>query len=220
MNEMQTLTEKIYKLRLPGGLFDEAVVRNMFPETSPNARKLLVHRAVSKNEVLRLKPGLYCLAGDYCRSHPHPFVVAAMLHSPSHISLESALSYYGLIPEAVYQITSVTARRRRSFSTPLGDFSFQRVPSDKPRAGVRLIKVDDEGWAFIAGPLRSIADLIYLRKDVTWDNDGLRFLTVSMCIDEDDLREIPLEDFEEVFNSLRNQRTRAFLKGLREEIKQ
>jgi len=215
---MQTLTEKIFQLAPPGGLFDDSVVRNAFPGVTSDARKLLVHRAVSKNEVLRLKPGLYCLGGDYRRSHPHPFVVAGMLHSPSHISLESALSYHGLIPEAVYQVTSVTARRSRTYRTPLGDFYFQRVPAENPRAGVASVKVDDHGWAFIAVPLRAIADLVYLRKEISWEKDGIRFLTDSMRIEEDDLREIPQDDFDEIYNSLRNQRTRAYIKGLKKEI--
>ncbi len=215
---MQTLTEKVYRLAPPGGIFDDSVVRNLFPEISDNNRKQLVHRAVSKDEVLRIKPGVYCLAEAYQKTHPHPFVVAGLLHSPSHISLESALSYYGLIPEAVHVVTSVTDRRSRTFRTPLGDFSFQRVPADEPRAGVRHMNIDNQGWIFIAGPLRTITDLIYLRKGVSWKKDGVRFLTDSMRIEEDDLHEIPLDDYEEVFSSLRNKRTKMYLKGLKEEL--
>ena len=57
---LQTLTEKIYRLNPPGSLFDESVVRNLFPDSTAGGRKLLVHRAIEKREVLRLKPGLYC----------------------------------------------------------------------------------------------------------------------------------------------------------------
>lgn len=215
---MQTLTEKVYRLAPPGGIFDDSVVRNIFPGISANARKQRVHRAVSREEVLRIKPGLYCLAEPYRETHPHPFFVAALLHSPSHISLESALSYYGLIPEAVRGVTSVTARRSRTFRTPLGNFSFQRVPADEPRAGVRPVKINEQGWVFIAEPLRVIADVVYLRKGVSWKKDGLRFLTNSLRVEEDDLREIPLDDYEEVFSSLRNKRTKTYLKGLRSEL--
>jgi hypothetical protein len=215
---MQTLTESVYRLNPPGGLFDDSVVRNLFPKATTGARKLLLHRAVRKKEVLRLKGGLYCLAEPYRRSHPHPFVVATLLHSPSHISLESALSYHGLIPEAVLVVTSVTVRRSNVFHTPLGSFSFQRVPASDPRAGVHAIKVDGGGWAFIASPLRAIADTVYLRREVTWENDGLRFLTSSMRIEETDLDEMSLEDFEEVYHSIRSGRTRAYLAGLKEEI--
>ena len=215
---MQTLTDRVYKLAPPGGLFDEVVVRNLFPGLSAGARKLLVHRAVKHAEVLRLKPGLFCLAQDYRKSHPHPFVVAAVLHSPSHISLESALSYHGLIPEAVQLVSSVTPRRGRSFKTPLGHFSFQRVPANNSRAGVKTIRIDGNGWAFVATPLRAIADLVYLRKEVQWEPNELGFLTESMRIEEDDLREIPMYDFEEVLESMRSKRTRTYLKRLKETI--
>ena len=217
---MQSLTESVYKLGPPGGLFDDSVVRNLYAGTSPDARKLLLHRAVHKGEVLRLKRGLYCLARPYRRSEPHPFVVAALLHSPSHVSLESALSYHGLIPEAVHEVTSVTVRRSRSFNTPLGLFSFHRVPTNNPRAGIRAVEIEENAWVFIAGPLRAIADTIYLRKDVAWKKDGSRFLTSSMRIEEIDLSEISTEDSEEVIDSIRDERTRRYLTGLRKEIAQ
>ncbi len=216
---MQTLTEKAFKLGPPGGLFDETVVRNLFPGATPGARKLLVHRALSKGEVLRIKPGVYCLAQDYRKKHPHPFAVAAVLHSPSHVSLESALSYHGLIPEAVFQVASVTTYRSRTFVTPMGRFEFYRVPCNNPRAGVHAEKLDEDTWAFVALPLRAIADLVYLRKSVSWNHDGLRFLTDSMRVDDSDLRELSLAGFVEIYRSFRNQRTRDYLLGLQKELR-
>ena len=217
---MQTLTEIVYRLTPPGGLFDESVVRNLFPDLSPGARKLLVHRAVKHREVLRLKPGVFCLAPEFRKSHPHPFVVAAVLHSPSHISLESALAYHGLIPEAVQVVSSVTVRRSRAFKTSLGCFSFHRVPTANPRAGVKVTRVDDTSWAFIALPLRAVADLIYLRKEVRWEKHGLGFLTESMRIEEEDLRGIAMDGCEEVIESVRSKRVKKYLALLRREIEQ
>lgn len=215
---MQDITEKVFKLAPPGGLFDDSVVRNLFGDVSDGARKLLIHRAVDHREVLSLKPGLYCLAPEYRKSHPHPFVVAALLHSPSHISLESALFHHALIPEAVFTVSSVTLHRSRSFETPLGTFTFYRVPSNHPRAGVRAEKLDTDAWAFVASPLRAVADLVYLRKEVSWSHDGLRFLTDSMRIEEGDLRAVPIDDFEEIHDSIRNRRTQRYLMGLRKEL--
>lgn len=215
---MQTLTEKVYKLAPPGSLFDESVVRNLFPDSTTGGRKLLLHRAIEKGEVLRLKPGLYCLAPDYCTSSPHPFVIAAALHSPSYVSLESALSYHDLIPEAVFQVSSVTMQRSRSFKTPLGTFVFHRVPANDPRAGVKVEKIDVNAWAFVATPLRAIADLVYLRKKILWDSDGLRFLTHSMRIEESDLHQLNFKDFSEIYESIRNKRTQAYIAGLYKEL--
>ena len=216
---MQVVTERIFKLAPPGGLFDEAVVGNLFPDATQGSRRALVHRAVKQREILRLKPGLYCLAQDYRKTHLHPFIVASALHSPSHISLESALSFHQLIPEAIYRVSSVTVQRSRSFANPPGVFTFYRVPSDHPRAGVRAEKLGNNAWAFIASPLRAIADLIYLRKEISWSRDGRRFLTDSMRIDEEELLGLPVDDFSDIHGSIRNRRTQHYLRGLVKEIR-
>lgn len=216
---MQTLTEKVFHLAPPGGLFNDTVVANLFPEQSIAARRALVHRAVKSGEILALKPGLYCLAKDYRKSHPHPFVAAGALYSPSHISLESALSYHGLIPEGVREVASVTGRRGRAFDTPFGIFTFSRVPCINPRAGVRIVEVDKNAWAFIACPLRAVADLVYLRRDVCWGKDGLRFLTDSMRIEPEDLSDFASDDFDEIQAGLSSKRTRQYLEGLAKELR-
>lgn len=215
---MQTLTEKLFRLSPPGGLFDETVVRNLFPDRSEAARKVLVHRAVVKGEIIRLKPGLFLLKSEYRKTHPHPFVVAAALHSPSHVSLESALSYHGLIPEAVFQVSSVTSARSRTFKTLIGVFTFVRVPAAYPRAGIKAMKINDKNWAFVATPLRAIADSVYLRKQVNWEKDGMAFLTESMRIEREDLNKMSFESVDEICESLHDHRTRKYLTGLYREL--
>lgn len=215
---MQTLTEAVFKLNPPGGLFDLTVVANLYPELSAGARKLLLHRAIVNEEVLRLKPGAFILAPAYRRTHPHHFVVAALLHSPSHVSLQSALAHHGLIPEAVYQVSSVTVARSRSFATPLGVFSFQRVPVADPRAGVEALEVARGSWAFVATPLRAIADMVYLDTRVRWETDGLAWLTESLRIEPDDLAGLSLDWYDEIRDAFRDGRTRGYLEGLKEAL--
>lgn len=215
---MQNVTEKVLQLSPPGGLFDQAVVRNLFPYKSEGARKVLVYRAASKGEILRLKPGLFVLAKELRKSHPHPFVIAGMLHSPSHVSLESALSFHGIIPEAVFQVSSVTSARSRTYRTPIGVFSFQRVPLNYPKTGVQSLKLDKNSWAFVATPLRAIADLVYLRKEVSWEDNGLSFLTESMRIEIEDLRNMSFKGLDELCKSLRNKRTKDYITRLFKEL--
>lgn len=142
-------------------------------------------------------------------------MVAAVLHAPSHISLESALAHHGLIPEAVYQVSSVTVGRSREFDTPLGVFSFQRVPARAPRAGIEAVAVARNAWAFIASPLRAIADAVYLNKEITWERNGLGYLTESLRIEEDDLRSLSFGALDEILDSIRSRRVRAYIKGLK-----
>jgi hypothetical protein len=212
---MQTITERVFKLAPPGGLFDETVIHNLFPDSSDGARALLVHRACQAGEILRLKPGLFVLGPPYRKSEPHPFVVAGVLHAPSHISLESALAHHGLIPEAVYQVSSVTLGRSREFSTPLGVFSFRRVPARAPRAGVEAVAVARDAWAFIASPLRAIADAVYLNKEISWNRNGIGYLTESLRIEEDDLRSLSFDALDEILDSLCNRRVRTFVEGMK-----
>jgi hypothetical protein len=216
---MQSLTQGVFALAPPGGLFDSAVVRNLFPAASAGARKLLVNRAVGHGEVLRLRSGLYCLAASYRKLPLHPFTVAAALHGPSHVSLESALAFHGLLPEAVFQVASVTARRSRTFTTQLGTFVFRRVPCDDPKAGVRAVRLSPDAWAFVALPLRAIADLVYLRRDISWRRHGLGFLTESLRVELSDLRAMTLEALPEIRRAIRNRRTQDYLDGLRKELR-
>jgi predicted transcriptional regulator of viral defense system len=212
------MTELVFRLSPPGGLFDETVIRNLLADRSEPARKVLVHRAVTAGEVIRLKPGLFLLAPEFRKTHPHPFIIAATLHFPSHVSLESALAHHGLIPEAVFQVSSVTSSRSRTFKTPVGVFSFMRVPATNPRAGVLALKIDGRNWAFVATPLRAVADLVYTRKDVSWEKDGLAFLTDSMRIEREDLEKMAREGLNEVCESLRSRRTTDYLQGLFREL--
>ena len=215
---MQSLTEAVMMLAPPGGLFNETVVGNLFPHGSGGARKQLVHRAVASGEISRLKPGLFALRPEYRRTELHPYVVAAFLHSPSHVSLESALAHHGLIPEAVQQTGSVTVRRSRSFVTDQGVFSFHRVPARQPRAGVEVVKLDSNAWAFVATPLRALADMLYLDKSVSWPNDGLGYVLESLRIEPDDLSGVSFAALPEISDSIRDRRVVAYLEHLATEV--
>ena len=215
---MQTLTENVWKLAPPMGVFDETVVCNLFPHRSEGARKALVHRAVSSGEIARLKPGLFCLSEPWRRSTLHPFALASVLLTPSHVSVESALWHHGLIPEAVRELACVTPLRSREFRTAVGHFTYRTVPCRDPRAGVRAVEVGRNIWAFVATPLRAIADLVYLRRSVEYDRDGLSFLTESLRLELDELQPLHAVDVEELTSSLRSGRTVAYLEGIWKEL--
>ena len=215
---MNALTKRVWKLSPPGGLFDETVLVNLFPDASAGARRLLVHRAVHAGAVLRLKPGLYLLAPEFRKSELHPFAMASRLHGPSYISLESALAFHGLIPEAVYEVASVTAARSRSFRTPVGVFTFQRVPAHDPMAGVESIKLSTGAWVYIATPLRAIADMVYLNREIRWAKDGMRYLTESLRMEPDDLLALSFAGCSDICDSVRSQRVVEYLEGLRKEV--
>lgn len=215
---MQTLTEKVLKLNPPAGLFNKAVTTNLFPDYSENAIKSLVHRAMKNGEVSRLASSLYCLEKSLIHSSPNPFILANLIYEHSFVSMEAALSYHELIPEAVYQISSTTKKRSKVISNPLGTFTYTHVPCKKHLAGVHLEKIAADDWCLIATPLRAIADMVYKNKNVTWKHDGIAYLTESLRIDEDDLKKIITNDFADIFESFTSKRVKTYLKKLKKEL--
>ncbi len=127
-----------------------------------NLRRQL-SRWTGSGRLYRLRRGLYALAPPYRKVRPHPFTVANRLVRPSYISLQAALSLYGLIPESVPSITSVTTARPGSFRTPLGTYVYRhvRVPLFRD---YREIEAADDQRIVIATPEKALIDLLYLEK--------------------------------------------------------
>ncbi len=113
-------------------------------------------------KIYQLRRGLYCLAPPFQKVKPHPFLVANRLIPASYISLQSALAYYGMIPEYVPVTTSVTTSRPAHWETPLGIFDFRHIQLDF-FYGYGLVELGEKQRAFIAGPEKALLDLAYLQ---------------------------------------------------------
>lgn len=175
----------------------------------------LLKRAVASGEVWRVRRGLYCLSTQYLKQPIDPLGLAQRIHGPSYISLESALSYHGWIPEAVHAITCASLQRSREFSTPLGLFSFVRVPQLDFFGGVSRASGEGGDNFFLATPLKALSDYVYVcRRD--WYSAGP--LVESLRVDEEALAGLTSEMFDEVAPLYRSARVRRFLAGLRKEL--
>ncbi len=119
-------------------------------------------RWTASGKLYQLRRGLYSLAPPYQKVRPHPFLVANQLHAGSYVSLQSALAFYGMIPEYVPVTTSVTIRRPANYQTPLGQFNYRHI---QPAwfTGYRRVDLENEQSAFVAGPEKALLDLIYLQ---------------------------------------------------------
>ena len=81
-----------------------------------------IKRMVDNGEIVRLKKGLYILSSEYRQSPVNQMIIANLLDGPGYVSSDSALSYYGMIPETVKTVTSVSLKRSKLYKTPIGDF--------------------------------------------------------------------------------------------------
>jgi len=138
-----------------------------------------------------------------------------MILGLSYISLETALSTCGWIPEAVRTITAVTSRPSTEFMTPIGHFTYEKVPQKTLFAGVERLKDASGNVWFQATPLKALADYVYLHG---YDWTSSRPLVESLRIDDESLREITKTDFIELEGNYTNRRVVRFLQGLSKEL--
>jgi hypothetical protein len=210
---MQTLTELALE-RADRGIFTREQAALWAENKGPRLDALL-KRAVNSGEVWRIHRGLYCLSRRYLSAKINPFELAQLIHGPSYVSMESALSHHGWTPEAVYSITSASLDRSRTFTTPLGPFSFVRVPQVVFLAGVRRISTEGGGAFFLATPLKALADLVYVQKHEWQTSIPVK---ESLRVADESLAGLPGELFDEVMLAYRSSRVLRFLSGLRKDI--
>ncbi len=211
---MQTITE-IAIQRAERGVFIREQAALWVGSRSARLDGLL-KRAVARDEIWRVHRGLYCLSDRYFLGRINPLELAQRAHGPSYISLESALSYHGWIPEAVHAITSVSLGRSRNFESPVGLFSFSRVPQCRFLAGVRRIREEGGSAFFLATPLKALADYVYVHQ-CDWRSSTP--VVDSLRIDPEFLAELGGELFDEVLSTYKPGRVSRFLIGLRKDLK-
>lgn len=119
-------------------------------------------RWTKAGRLYQLRRGLYALAPPFQKVKPHPFVVANRMVGGSYVGGQSALAFYGLIPEHVPVTTSLTTARPARWNTPLGVYEFRHVKASLLR-GYRLTELGGGQKAFVATPEKALLDLIYLQ---------------------------------------------------------
>ena len=123
--------------------------------------------------------------------HTPAYLLAGSIYGPSYISFEYALSFYGLIPEAVYTVTSATfeKRKKKKFETAFGTFSYRDVPSKAFPLDIRLVQ-EGEYFYRIAEPEKALCDQLYTIAPVGNTKELFRLLTESLRIEESELKKL------------------------------
>lgn len=181
---------------------------------TPDSRYSKVKRMLAQGKLLHIRRGLYCLTSEIGYFiKPHPFELAQHIYGLSYISLESALSYHRLIPETVYGVTSVSAKRSKEFRTPLGIFSYLNLPIESLYMGVELITENNYRF-FMAKPWKAICDYVYCYKK-NWNS--LNPILQSLRINREDLPLLRDEEIDLFKDYYHHNRLNRFLKGIQYE---
>lgn len=126
----------------------------------PQFNRTNLTRWIKQGYIARLRQGYYTFP-DYKSKRDFSLYFANRIYKPSYISLHTALSFYGMIPEAVSQITSVTSLKTAKFKNDFGDYSYKNIKDDL-MFGYELKEIDESRRLMFATPEKALLDLLYL----------------------------------------------------------
>ena len=153
-------------------------------------------RALERDgQLIRLKRGLYVVSSEVSGKPINACLCANHIYGPSYVSQQWALRWYGLIPEKVYTMTSVTTKRTRMFENSLGRFTYEQVKPEYFAIGIN--SMEEDGVTFMmASREKALCDLIlhdtylpqqsvkglwrYLEEDIRFDMDELAKFDISI----------------------------------------
>ncbi len=156
--------------------------------------KTKLSRMVKKGECFQITRGLY-----ETDKNVSPHLLAGSIYGPSYISFEYALSYYGLIPEAVYTVTSACfdKKKKKRYDTPFGIFTYRDVPAE---AFPLYLEIKSEGkyWYRMASAEKALCDKLYTMEPAKNTGELSVMLFEDLRIEEDEVKRLSIEVIEDL----------------------
>ena len=151
-----------------------------------------IHTLLNQGVLQSIKKGLYVIGPEVKAKKPETFLLANHIFGPSYISLDAALAYHGLIPERVYEVSSITVKASRDFKTPLGLFSYIRLPLPYYAFGLQQVKLAEEQFALVASPEKALTDKVITTSGIILRSikEARDYLLENLRIDETDLKNL------------------------------
>lgn len=149
-----------------------------------------IKRMSDKKEIIKLTKNLY-----ETQINTPGYLVANSIYSPSYLSFDYALSYYGLIPESVYVYTCATynKKKKKKYTNPLGTFVYRDVPSQVYPYGINIIK-EGEYTYLIASPEKALCDKLYTLSPVRNKKELYNLLFDDLRIDREVFNKLNFAD--------------------------
>lgn len=180
-----------------------------------------INKLLGRGDIVRIRKGLYTFGRSYRRGPLSRELLANLIHGPSYISLEYALSHHGLIPERVSTVTSVALGRSRKFDTPVGTFTYRSLSLGRYAVGAELVE-SPAGSFLIACAEKALADKVWTDKRFsgTRRSDFGPYLEEDLRIDFAQLASLDQSRFERIQRAYESRKIRGlfrFLNSLRED---
>lgn len=174
-----------------GEIFDYGMLMSHLNRLKAPHRKIT--QLLKSGDIIRIKKGLYVFGEQYHENPIHLGQLANLVYGPSYVSQEYALYWYGLIPERVEMVTSMTNRRNKIFDTPLGMFRYTYLNNKRYTVGVEWKSLDHDQHFLIASPEKALVDTIASYNEITTKKAMRSHLIENLRIDEDRLHDLDIK---------------------------
>lgn len=170
---------------------------------------------LARGVIVRIRKGLYVFGGEYARRPYCRELLANLVYGPSYVSLETALSAHGMIPEGVVAVTSVCLGSPKQYDTPLGLFIYRPAPETGFCIGVTRVALEDGRSYLMASPGKALADKLRETRGlaIRTQKEMLQYLTDDLRIDDVALAGLDAAELDEVAKAYRSRKVRV-LAGL------
>jgi len=141
-----------------------------------------------------VKKGLYIAGRSLGAERPESALLANHILGPSYLSMESALAHYGLIPEKVFAVTSMTTKASRKFQTSIGLYTYTNLPLPYYAFGLATVSLSKDQQAIMAIPEKALCDKIATTAGITLRSQSSARDCVfgNLRMEEDDLAKFDL----------------------------
>ena len=155
-------------------------IASIYPKIKFGNKK--VAELENQGRIIRLKKGLYVVNPEENGMILSSALLGNSIYGPSYVSSLTALRYYGLIPEHVFTVQSMTTHLSKVFTNKIGRFEYTHCPKEYYHIGIEYVKENNNAF-LIASPEKALCDYI-----VTTPHLQLRYLKETMVFLEEDLR--------------------------------
>ncbi|WP_295427156.1 hypothetical protein [Prevotella sp.] len=161
-----------------------SVIASLYPDVKTKFAK--VAQLERAGEIIRLRRNLFVVNPEETGMPLSSGLIANHLLAPSYVSMQTALRYYGLIPEAVYTIQSMTFKAAKEFNTPVGNYCYYHISRETYPIGITQIK-DGNSVYIMATPEKALCDLIANQPGINlrYKKEALEFLEENLRFDMD-----------------------------------
>ena len=166
------LAQKIRQKRLV--LLDYPVLSLLTGHSNPNTLYKLAKRLVESQVIAPLSPGRFAVTDSIVNE----FEQANFIYQPSYISLQSALSFYGIISQFPYSVTSITTSKTKVMSIADKEYIFRHIDSQL------FWGYEKKDNFLIATPEKALLDSLYftLKGIISLEFDELDLSSVKHTI--------------------------------------